>query len=272
MNKPTERVNYKIQIDEAAKTPSEKYADNISAIQALRQIENEKRLATPDEQEILSRYVGWGGLADCFDERNSHYEELKTVLTDDEYTAARSTTLNAHYTSPVIIREMYTAISNMGFTEGNILESSCGIGNFMGLIPNEMENSKFYGVEIDDLTGRIARQLYQKNEIITDGFENTKFKDGVFDIAIGNVPFGNYRVNDVVYNKYNKYNFLIHDYFFAKNIDKLRAGGILALITSKGTLDKSDSKCRKYLAERADLIGAVRLPDDAFKSAGTDVK
>ena len=263
-----ERYNYRIRESEFDKTPSQKFNDNITAIKTLKQIESENRLATPEEQEILSKYVGWGGLADYFDERHSKYNELKSVLTDEEYAAARSTTLNAHYTSPVIIKEMYTALSNMGFTEGNILESSCGIGNFMGLIPDGMSNSKFYGVEIDDLTGRIAKQLYQKNEIIIDGFENTKFNDNTFDVAIGNVPFGNYRVNDTVYNKYS---FLIHDYFFAKNIDKVRPGGILALITSKGTLDKADSKCRRYLAERADLIGAVRLPDNAFKSAGTDV-
>lgn len=263
-----ERYNYKIKENDFDKTPSQKFNDNITAIKTLKQIESENRFASPEEQEILSQYVGWGGLADYFDERHSKYNELKSVLTDEEYAAARSTTLNAHYTSPVIIKEMYTALSNMGFTEGNILESSCGIGNFMGLIPDKMSNSKFYGVEIDDLTGRIAKQLYQKNEIIIDGFENTKFNDNTFDVAIGNVPFGNYRVNDTVYNKYS---FLIHDYFFAKNIDKVRTGGILALITSKGTLDKADSKCRRYLAERADLIGAVRLPDNAFKSAGTDV-
>ena len=258
-----ERLNYRIQIDENTKTAGKKYADNVLAIRTLKRIEKENRLATPEEQDILSQYVGWGGLADCFDERHFKYKELKALLTDEEYVAARSTTLNAHYTSPVIIQEMYTALSNMGVKEGNILESSCGIGNFMGLIPDKMGNSKFYGVEIDDLTGRIAKQLYQKNEIIIDGFENTKFKDNTFDVAIGNVPFGNYRVNDVVYNKYN---FLIHDYFFAKNIDKVRPGGILALITSKGTLDKADSKCR-----RADLVGAIRLPDNAFKNAGTDV-
>lgn len=263
-----ERYNYKIKENDFDKTPSQKFNDNITAIKTLKQIESENRFASPEEQEILSQYVGWGGLADYFDERHSKYNELKSVLTDEEYAAARSTTLNAHYTSPVIIKEMYTALSNMGFTEGNILESSCGIGNFMGLIPDKMSNSKFYGVEIDDLTGRIAKQLYQKNEIIIDGFENTKFNDNTFDVAIGNVPFGNYRVNDTVYNKYS---FLIHDYFFAKNIDKVRPGGILALITSKGTLDKADSKCRRYLAERADLVGAIRLPDKAFKNAGTDV-
>ena len=263
-----ERYNYKIKENDFDKTPSQKFNDNITAIKTLKQIESENRFASPEEQEILSQYVGWGGLADYFDERHSKYNELKSVLTDEEYAAARSTTLNAHYTSPVIIKEMYTALSNMGFTEGNILESSCGIGNFMGLIPDKMSNSKFYGVEIDDLTGRIAKQLYQKNEIIIDGFENTKFNDNTFDVAIGNVPFGNYRVNDTVYNKYS---FLIHDYFFAKNIDKVRPGGILALITSKGPLDKADSKCRRYLAERADLVGAIRLPDKAFKNAGTDV-
>lgn len=263
-----ERYNYKIKENDFDKTPSQKFNDNITAIKTLKQIESENRFASPEEQEILSQYVGWGGLADYFDERHSKYNELKSVLTDEEYAAARSTTLNAHYTSPVIIKEMYTALSNMGFTEGNILESSCGIGNFMGLIPDKMSNSKFYGVEIDDLTGRIAKQLYQKNEIIIDGFENTKFNDNTFDVAIGNVPFGNYRVNDTAYNKYS---FLIHDYFFAKNIDKVRPGGILALITSKGTLDKADSKCRRYLAERADLVGAIRLPDKAFKNAGTDV-
>ncbi len=250
----------------------EKFKKNMEAIRVLKECEKEHRLATPEEQQILSEYVGWGGLADAFDETKTswadEFEELYNALTPEEYEKARASTLNAHYTSPIIIKSMYKALENMGFNKGNILEPSCGIGNFMGLIPESMSESKFYGVEIDDLTGRIAKQLYQKNDIIISGFEKTNFQDNSFDVVIGNVPFGNYKLNDTAYNKYN---FLIHDYFFAKTIDKVRPGGIVALITSKGTMDKTDSKCRRYLAERADLVGAVRLPDDAFKAAGTTV-
>lgn len=250
----------------------EKFRKNMEAVRVLKECEREHRLATPEEQQILSEYVGWGGLADAFDETKTswadEFKELYNALTPEEYEKARASTLNAHYTSPIIIKSMYKALENMGFNKGNILEPSCGIGNFMGLVPESMSESKFYGVEIDDLTGRIAKQLYQKNDIIISGFEKTNFQDNSFDVVIGNVPFGNYKLNDTVYNKYN---FLIHDYFFAKAIDKVRPGGIVALITSKGTMDKTDSKCRRYLAERADLVGAVRLPDDAFKGAGTTV-
>lgn len=250
----------------------EKFRKNMEAVRVLKECEREHRLATPEEQQILSEYVGWGGLADAFDETKTswadEFKELYNALTPEEYEKARASTLNAHYTSPIIIKSMYKALENMGFNKGNILEPSCGIGNFMGLVPESMSESKFYGVEIDDLTGRIAKQLYQKNDIIISGFEKTNFQDNSFDVVIGNVPFGNYKLNDTAYNKYN---FLIHDYFFAKTIDKVRPGGIAALITSKGTMDKTDSKCRRYLAERANLVGAVRLPDDAFKGAGTTV-
>lgn len=254
-------------IAEPYSTKSEKLKANVAAIRTLKNIEAENRLATLEEQEILSHYVGWGGLPDVFEEKHTAYQELKSLLTDEEYAQARSSTLSAHYTPNFIIKKMYTALENMGVTKGKFLESSCGVGKFMGLLPESM-NAEFYGVELDSITGRIAQQLYQKNNMQIKGFEETSFKDNSFDVAIGNVPFGNFKVNDIAYNKHN---FLIHDYFFAKNIDKLRPGGIAALITSKGTLDKADSRCRKYLAKRADLIGAVRLPDNAFKNAGTDV-
>lgn len=264
-----EKHNFVISdINEDNLTKSQKFKANVDAIRTLKKIEGEQRLATPEEQMILSRYVGWGGLPDVFEENHNAYAELKKLLTEDEYIQARASTLNAHYTPNIIIKEIYNALSNMGVKNGKFLESSCGIGKFMGLVPESMKDSKFYGVEIDSITGRISQQLYQKNNIQIKGFEETKFKDDIFDVVIGNVPFGQYKVNDV---KYNKYNFLIHDYFFAKNIDKLRPGGIAALITTSNTMDKMDSKCREYLAERAELIGAVRLPNNAFANAGTKV-
>lgn len=250
-------------------TPSEKYAANIAAIRTLKQIEAEERLATPEEQEILSRYVGWGGLADCFEETSPHYEELKSLLDSEEYAAARASTLTAFYTPPVVIRGIYKALAQMGFTQGNILEPSCGTGNFLGLLPAEMAGSKAYGVELDSISGRIAGQLYQNASISVNGFETVQMPDSFFDIAIGNVPFGDFKVLD---KRYDKHHWLIHDYFFGKTLDKVRPGGIVAFITSKGTLDKENSSVRKYLAQRADLIGAIRLPDNTFKrNAGTEV-
>ena len=250
-------------------TPSEKYAANVAAIRTLKQIEAEERLATPEEQEILSRYVGWGGLADCFEETSPHYEELKSLLDSEEYAAARASTLTAFYTPPVVIRGIYKALAQMGFTQGNILEPSCGTGNFLGLLPADMAGSKAYGVELDSISGRIAGQLYQNASISVNGFETVQMPDSFFDVAVGNVPFGDFKVLD---KRYDKHHWLIHDYFFGKTLDKVRPGGIVAFITSKGTLDKENSAVRKYLAQRADLIGAIRLPDNTFKqNAGTEV-
>lgn len=250
-------------------TRSEKYAANVAAIRTLKQIEADERLATPEEQEILSRYVGWGGLADCFDERHGKYLELKSLLSEDEYAAARASSLTAFYTSPVIIGAMYQALSQMGFRQGNILEPSCGVGNFIGMLPDSMADSKVYGVEIDSISGRIAQQLYQNSSIAVNGFEKVQMPDSFFDVAIGNVPFGDFKVRD---KKYDKNHWLIHDYFFGKTLDKVRPGGVIAFITSKGTLDKENSAVRKYLAQRADLIGAIRLPNNAFKAnARTEV-
>ena len=250
-------------------TRSEKYAANVAAIRTLKQIEAEERIATPEEQEILSRYVGWGGLADCFDERHGKYLELKSLLSEDEYAAARASSLTAFYTSPVIIGAMYQALSQMGFRQGNILEPSCGVGNFIGMLPDSMADSKVYGVEIDSISGRIAQQLYQNSSIAVNGFEKVQMPDSFFDVAIGNVPFGDFKVRD---KKYDKNHWLIHDYFFGKTLDKVRPGGVIAFITSKGTLDKENSAVRKYLAQRADLIGAIRLPNNAFKAnARTEV-
>ncbi len=251
----------------------EKCRNNLEAIRTLRYIEDEKRLATVGEQEILSKYVGWGGLPQTFDENNSswanEYRELQGLLAPAEYVSARGSVLNAHYTSPVVIRAIYQAIENMGFRKGNILEPACGIGNFFGMLPESMQESKLYGVELDSITGRIAKQLYQKNNIAVCGFEETNLPDSFFDVAVGNVPFGSYKVSD---RKYDKYNFLIHDFFFAKTIDKVRSGGIIAFITSKGTMDKKNPSVRKYIAQRADLLGAIRLPNNAFKAnAGTEV-
>lgn len=265
-----ERKNFVITDNELGYgTASEKFNANITAIRTLKTLESEHRLATPEEQEILSRYVGWGGLADCFDEKHSRYQELKSLLTEEEFTQARASTLNAHYTSPTVVKAMYKALENMGFREGNILEPSCGIGNFMGLLPESMKDSKMYGIELDSLTGRIAQQLYPNNSVTVQGFEDATLPDSFFDVAIGNVPFGNYKLPD---KKYDKHNFFIHDYFFAKTLDKVRPGGIVAFITSMGTMDKKNSAVRKYIAQRADLIGAIRLPNDAFyKNAGTSV-
>ena len=250
-------------------TPTEKYNANVEAIQTLKKIEAEGRLATPEEQAVLSRYVGWGGLAYCFDERSSHYEELKSLLTEEEYAAARTSTLTAFYTSPVIIEAVYSALSQMGFQAGNILEPACGVGNFIGMLPDSMAVSKAYGVEIDSISGRIAQQLYQNSRIAVQGFEKVQMPDSFFDVAVGNVPFGDFKVLD---KQYDKYHWLIHDYFFGKTLDKVRPGGIVAFITSKGTMDKENSAVRKYLAQRADLIGAIRLPGNAFKrNAGTEV-
>jgi N12 class adenine-specific DNA methylase/adenine-specific DNA methylase len=268
------RINYRITDDNlGAGGQKTKYGWNVAAIRLLNQLEAENRLATPEEQEILSRYVGWGGLPQAFDENNSQwakeYAELKELLTEEEYASARASTLNAHYTSPTVIRAMYACLENMGFKTGNILEPACGIGNFFGLIPDSMKNSKLYGVELDSITGRIAKQLYQQANIVVQGFEETSLPDGFFDLAIGNVPFGSYGVAD---KKYDKYHFYIHDYFFAKTLDKVRPGGIIAFITSKGTMDKQNPEVRKYIAQRAELLGAVRLPNNAFyDNAGTQV-
>ena len=250
-------------------TPSEKYAANVAAIRTLKQIEAEERLATPEEQEILSRYVGWGGLADCFEETSPHYEELKSLLYLEEYAAARASTLTAFYTPPVVIRGIYKALSQMGFTQGNILEPSCGTGNFLGLLPADMAGSKAYGVELDSISGRIAQQLYQNASVSVNGFETVQMPDSFFDVAVGNVPFGDFKVLD---RRYDKHHWLIHDYFFGKALDKVRPGGVIAFVTSKGTMDKENSAVRRYLAQRADLIGAIRLPDNTFKrNAGTEV-
>ena len=250
-------------------TPSEKYAANAAAIRTLKQIEAEERLATPEEQEILSRYVGWGGLANCFEETSPHYEELKSLLDSEEYAAARASTLTAFYTPPVVIRGIYKALSQMGFTQGNILEPSCGTGNFLGLLPTDLAGSKAYGVELDSISGRIAGQLYQNANISVNGFETVQMPDSFFDVAVGNVPFGDFKVPD---KKYDKHHWLIHDYFFGKTLDKVRPGGVIAFVTSKGTMDKENSAVRKYLAQRADLIGAIRLPDNTFRrNAGTEV-
>ena len=270
---PYKAQNFRITDDHlgegGAKT---KYAFNIAAIQTLKQIEAEGRQARPDEQEILSRYVGWGGLPQAFDAENAswqkEYQQLKSLLTDEEYAAARGSTLNAHYTSPVVIRAMYEALGNMGFQSGNILEPSCGVGNFFGMLPESMSQSRLYGVELDSITGRIARQLYPDARIEITGFEKTNRKD-FFDVAVGNVPFGNYKVAD---KPFDKYGFLIHDYFFAKALEQVRPGGVIAFITSKGTMDKASPDVRRYIAQRAELLGAIRLPNNAFKAnAGTEV-
>ena len=266
--------NFHITDDELGQgTPKEKFRANIMAIQLLKKCEDENRNATSEEQKILSRYVGWGGLADAFDETKSAWEteylELKTVLTPEEYAAARASTLNAHYTQPIVIESMYQVLENLGFTKGNILEPSMGVGNFFGKLPENLNQSKLYGVELDSISGRIAKLLYPDANIQIKGFEKTDYPNDFFDVAIGNVPFGAYKVND---RQYDRYNFMIHDYFLAKTIDQLRPGGVAALITTKGTMDKESPEVRKYLAERADLLGAIRLPNTAFKAnAGTEV-
>ena len=265
-----QRHEYHITDDQlGVGTPSERYAHNVAAIRTLKKIESEDRLATPDEQVVLAQYVGWGGLSDCFDDRNSHYAELKALLTDEEYIAARESTLTAFYTPPTVIRAIYKALDNMGFQSGNILEPSCGVGNFLGMKPEKLADSKIYGVELDSISGRIARQLYQQSSIAVQGYEKTDIPDSFFDVALGNVPFGSFKVSD---KRYDRHNFLIHDYFFARTLDKVRPGGIIAFITSKGTMDKESIGVRKYIAQRADLLGAIRLPNTTFKgAAGTEV-
>lgn len=249
-----------------------KYQANIAAIKLLKELESEGLQASPEQQEVLSRYVGWGGLPDAFDPSKENwgkeYTEIKELLTPTEYKAARASTLNAHYTSPTVIQAIYEAIGNMGFQTGNILEPSMGVGNFFGMLPDEMQNSRLYGVELDSITGRIAGQLYPKANITVAGFETTDRRD-FFDLAVGNVPFGQYKVNDPAYNKLG---FHIHNYFFAKALDQVRPGGVVAFVTSRYTLDAKDSTVRRYLAQRADLLGAIRLPNTAFKAnAGTEV-
>lgn len=268
------RVNYHIADDNlgvgGAKT---KYGWNIAAIKLLNQLEIEDRLATPEEQDVLARYVGWGGLSQVFDEKNgqwaTEYAELKALLDPDEYESARGSTLNAHYTSPTVIKAIYSCLENIGFKTGNVLEPACGIGNFFGLVPESMKGSKLYGIELDPITGRIAKQLYQQANIAVEGFEDTNLPDSFFDLSIGNVPFGGYSVAD---KKYDRFKFQIHDFFFAKAIDKTRPGGLIVFITSKGTLDKRNPEVRKYIAQRTELLGAVRLPNTAFlANAGTEV-
>ena len=272
--KHSDRSQFVIQDDNlGVGTPKEKYQRNINAIKTLKKCEEENRFATPEEQKILSEYVGWGGLSQAFDENNiqwsNEYKELKSLLTEKEYKNAMESTLTAFYTPPIVIRSMYKALENMGFKNGNILEPSCGVGNFLGMIPDSLKTSNLYGVELDSISGRIARQLYQKSSIAVEGFEKTEIPDSFFDVAIGNVPFGDFKLND---KRYDKNNFLIHDYFFAKTLDKVRPGGIVAFITSKGTMDKENPSVRKYIAQRADLLGAIRLPNTTFKSnAGTEV-
>lgn len=264
------RTNFRIDNDDIGiGTPLDRFYNNFHAIGLLKKLESEHRLADTNEQRILSNYVGWGGLPQFFEENNPHYEELKSILPEDDYASARESALTAFYTPPVVIKAIYKELGNMNFKSGNILEPSCGIGNFMGLIPDSMSDAKFYGIELDSISGRIAQQLYQKNSIAVQGFENTNLPDSFFDAAIGNVPFGQFKVPD---KRYDKHNFLIHDYFFARTLDKVRPGGIIAFITSKGTMDKENPAVRKYIAQRADLLGAIRLPNNTFKdAAGTDV-
>ena len=262
--------NYRITDDHIGEgAPLERFQHNLDAIRILKAVEAENRSATAEEQAVLAQYVGWGGLADFFDEKNSRYAELKDLLTDAEYAAARESTLTAFYTPPVVIRSIYTALRQMGFAQGNILEPSCGIGNFLGMLPESMSGSKLYGVELDDLSGRIARQLYQRSSIAVQGFEKTAFPDNFFDVAIGNVPFGQFHVAD---KRYDRLNFPIHEYFIAKALDQVRPGGVIAVVTSSFTMDKQTASARKYIAQRAELLGAIRLPNNAFKAAaGTEV-
>ena len=270
----TDRHNFRINDDAiGVGGAKEKFRNNMAAINLLHELEIENRLSTPEEQEVLSQYVGWGGLSMAFDEHNAawaeEFKELYASLSPEEYRAAMESTLTAFYTPPVVIKAMYDALDRLGFSQGNILEPSCGTGNFFGLLPESMQNSKLHGVEIDSLTGRIAKQLYQKANIAIEGFEKTNLPDDHFDVVIGNVPFGEIRVND---SRYNAQKFLIHDYFFAKALDKVRAGGVVMFITSKGTMDKASPEVRKYIAQRAELLGAIRLPDNTFKAnAGTEV-
>lgn len=269
-----EPMNFRITDDDlGAGGPKTKYKANVEAIRVLQTLDAEQRQATAEEQEILSRYVGWGGIPQAFDESNAEwskeYAELQSLLTADEYKEARASTLNAFYTSPTVIKAMYEALGNMGLSKGNVLEPSCGVGNFMGLVPDSMEKIRMYGVELDSISGRIAQQLYQKNKIAVQGFETMQFPDSFFDCVVGNVPFGNYKVPD---KRYDRHNFLIHDYFIAKSLDLVRPGGVVAVVTSSGTMDKKDSSVREYLANRADLVGAIRLPNNAFqRNANTGV-
>ena len=262
--------NYRITDDHIGEgAPLERFQRNLDAIRTLKAVEAENRAATAEEQTVLAQYVGWGGLADFFDEKNPRYSELKDLLTDAEYAAARESTLTAFFTPPVVIRGIYAALGQMGFTQGNILEPSCGIGNFLGMLPESMSGSKLYGVELDDLSGRIARQLYQKNSIAVQGYEKTAFPDNFFDVAIGNVPFGQFHVPD---KRYDRLNFPIHEYFIAKALDQVRPGGVIAVVTSSYTMDKRTASARKYIAQRSELLGAIRLPNNAFKAAaGTEV-
>ena len=270
----TEPHNFRIQDNDlGAGGPKAKYKANMEAIHLLQTLEKEERLATPEEQEILSRYVGWGGIPQAFEENNSswanEYLELKNTLSPEEYSAARASTLNAFYTSPTVIRSMYEALENMGLKQGNILEPSCGVGNFMGLIPESMSKANMYGVELDPVSGRIAKQLYQKNKIAVQGFEETSYPDSFFDCVIGNVPFGAYQVSD---RRYDRHHFMIHDYFIAKSLDLVRPGGVVAVVTSSGTMDKQNPAVRQYIANRAELLGAIRLPNNAFqRNANTSV-
>lgn len=270
----SDRNQFKITNDNLGEgSPREKFNNNVEAIRVLKKCEEENRFATPQEQEILSKYVGWGGLPQAFDEKDyswsNEYSILKNLLDEKEYLQARESTLTAFYTPPVVIRSMYKALENMGLKTGNILEPSCGVGNFIGMLPDSLENCKLYGVELDSISGRIARQLYQKSTVAVQGYEDTNLPNSFFDVAVGNVPFGDFKVLD---KKYDKHKFLIHDYFFAKTLDKVRPGGVIAFITSKGTLDKENPSVRKYIAQRADLLGAIRLPNNTFKAnAGTEV-
>ena len=270
----TEPHNFRIQDNDlGAGGPKAKYKANMEAIHLLQTLEQEERLATPEEQEILSRYVGWGGIPQAFEENNSswanEYLELKNTLSSEEYSAARASTLNAFYTSPTVIRSMYEVLENMGLKQGNILEPSCGVGNFMGLIPESMSKTNMYGVELDPVSGRIAKQLYQKNKIAVQGFEETSYPDSFFDCVIGNVPFGAYQVSD---RRYDRHHFMIHDYFIAKSLDLVRPGGVVAVVTSSGTMDKQNPAVRQYIANRAELLGAIRLPNNAFqRNANTSV-
>ena len=269
-----DRHNYRITDDAlGVGGAKEKFRNNMAAIRLLHDLQIENRLATPEEQETLAKYVGWGGLSMAFDEKNAawanEYKELKAELSDEEYHAAMESTLTAFYTPPVVIKAMYEALDRLGFSQGNILEPSCGTGNFLGLLPENMEKSKLHGIEIDPISGRIAKQLYQKASIAIEGFEDTKLPDSHFDVVLGNIPFGEFKVND---SRYNAQKFLIHDYFIAKALDKVRAGGVVMFITSKGTMDKASPEVRKYIAQRAELLGAVRLPDNTFRAnAGTEV-
>ena len=262
--------NYRITDDHIGEgAPLERFQRNLDAIRTLKTVEAESRAATAEEQAVLAQYVGWGGLADFFDEKNPRYAELKELLTDAEYAAARESTLTAFYTPPVVIRGIYAALGQMGFTQGNILEPACGIGNFLGMLPESMSGSKLYGVELDDLSGRIARQLYQRSSIAVQGYEKTAFPDNFFDVAIGNVPFGQFHVPD---KRYDRLNFPIHEYFIAKSMDQVRPGGVIAVVTSSYTMDKRAASARKYIAQRSELLGAIRLPNNAFKAAaGTEV-